>query len=76
MNLWLNYCVHLPRLIGFGDIYWVKRLDQSWISDYCDWEHRFNYESVPRRHWSIQRPFEGLILVYIWSFIVGSTPNF
>ena len=29
--LWLNYCVHLPRLIGFGDIDWVKRLDQRWI---------------------------------------------
>ena len=22
------------------DIYWVKRLDQSWISDYYDQEHR------------------------------------
>ena len=30
----LNYCGYLPRLIGFGDIDWVKRLDQRWISDY------------------------------------------
>ena len=39
LNFWLNYCVHLPRLIGSVDIYWVKRLDQCWISDYCDQEH-------------------------------------
>ena len=48
LNSWLNHCVHLPRLIGFGDIYWVKRLDQSWISDYCDWEHRLRLRERTR----------------------------
>ena len=41
LNLWLNYCLHLPSLIGFGDIYWVKRLGQGCISDYFDQERRF-----------------------------------
>ena len=40
LNLRLNYYVHLPRLIGYGDIDWVKRLDQRWISDYFDQECR------------------------------------
>ena len=26
---WLNYCVRLPRLIGFADIDWVKHMDQK-----------------------------------------------
>ena len=40
LNLWLDYCVHLPRLIRLGDIDWVKRLGQRWFSDYFNEECR------------------------------------